>query len=1224
MSGDEPKGGAEASAQKWPPEDYALWVQSQIANRMFGRIVRWVGSISILTVLAIGTALYTYSEQIIDRVKQGIVEEVTADATQSIRAGLPETVRTEVLQQLIQQAGLVETARGKVLEELNRLLEQRLADAEFQARAADAILLSIDARGGVTRVLRDNALMRARSEDSPDAVRAFGVELFTLLATGEGGGDAPASIRQNLLAVASARAPGPNERVLRALLEHYPLNDHGAGDAVAHGCEGREDICTIQDARMVRLMLTQLLRSPEAQRDLLPEFRAFFRRMAPEHYRMLADRTARDPANAALVEINLEIARSGAPELRAALLRETATMATAPDRPELQALGLQILAALDPEADFGTAGGAGSVRDPALREAADRSFDARSEALVRLWTAQPPDLLRAAFQPGAAATDPATLDPRLAVTRAAIVNLLRTGSVADPEAERHDWRDIVETRLTPDLVKGPDPALYAAWVARARLDAAAGRPVDWAADRVLEGLVRWPQQPYADPLLGDAAAFAIDNAGDADFGAFAATLVDLYRTTPETDAVAQLVAAAVARERRTQEYGWIETVLAEPVAAGTGNPRDAEFANLVMANLSNTAAGGTKDGDPAAAVLGAAEFAAELYGSDNPQRHRVAGLALARVLTGTEQHRCAAWVALEDSGIVADLVGGRFAGVSGTDEGLRGLRARAPWIGVPPEAGLVPVRVAPESSVDLRIEGLRGLGGGWQWITLDAPLTVSLRTSAELDLVLMTADRATVLNRLTSGGTLQLPAGTLALGLRDCRQGRRDSDTVTIAASSRPEPLAAATRETPQDFQGSSRFRYDGLAASGEVWLRTTVTAGEVALVETRRGGGESPDLDTQLWLYDATTGEELATNDDAIGTLYSRIAYVADADRSLLIRVAKYLEAPFVQGDVFDLRVDLASAPEVVQLGTDRAAAPQVEIGRPVILAFPPSGETVAYLALRPLHDTAVMFDSGAPVRSVTEPDGSMVPGFRPPDGTGPDVYLLRGGRVHAVALEWPGEGSYATFQAQLFPAYRDLTTEGTAPPAPVSLDGPSALSLPAGRSELDVRAGPAGQVVRVALSGDPAALVGAALEISTGAGAAQPVFLSPGRDGLLQGEWADTGGEDYKIAFVFGSGSEPVMAALQMSPRRGYLGFGTGDRVRLDRHDQAETASSYNEAMVPYIGCIGRITDLLGEDAPGSDVFLVRVDLPFREDVYDWIWRAIDLEPVPDTEPQPAHCPR
>jgi hypothetical protein len=1223
MSGDEPNGGAEASAQKWPPEDYALWVQSQIANRMFGRIVRWVGSISILTVLAIGTALYTYSEQIIDRVKQGIVEEVTADATQSIRAGLPETVRTEVLQQLIQQAGLVETARGKVLEELNRLLEQRLTDAEFQARAADAILQSIDARGGVTRVLRDNALARAQSEEAPDAVRAFGVELYTLLATGEAGDDAPASIRQNLLAVASAPAPGARERVLRALLEHYPLNNHRMPGAGRSGCQGREDICTIQDARMVRLMLTQLMRSPEAQRDLLPEFRAFFRRMAPEHYRMLADRTARDPANAALVEINLEIARSGAPELRAALLRETATMATAPDRPELRALGLQILAALDPEAAFGTPVGAGSVPDPALREAADRSFDARSEALVRLWTAQPPDLLQAAFQPGAAAADPAALDPRLAVTRAAIVNLLRTGPVADPEAERHDWRDIVETRLTPDLVKGPDPVLYAAWVARARLDAAAGRPVDWAADRVLEGLTRWPQQPYADPLVGDAASFAIDNSGDVAFAAFAATLVDLYRTTPETDAVAQLVAAAVARERRSQEYGWIETVLAEPVDTGAGSPRDAEFANLVMANLSNTAAGGTKDGDPAAAVLGAAEFAAELYRSDNPQRHRVAGLALARVLTGTEQHRCAAWAALEESGIVADLVGGRFAGVSGTDEGLRGLRARAPWIGVPPEAGLVPVRVAPESSVDLRIEGLRGLGGGWQWITLDAPLTVALRTSAELDIVLMSSDRATVLNRLTGGGTLQLPAGTLALGLRDCRQGRRDSDTVTIAASSQPEALAAAARDAPRDFQGSSRFRYDDQAPGGEVWLRTAVTAGEVALFETSRAG-DSPEVDTQLWLYDAATGEELAANDDAVGTLYSRIAHVADADRTLLIRVAKYLEAPFVPGDVFDLRVDLAPAAEVVDLGTDRATAPQVEIGRPMILAFPPSAETVAYLALRPLHDTAVMFDSRAPVRSVTEPDGSLVPGFRSPDGTGPDVYLLRGGRVHAVALEWPGEGSHVAFQAQLFPAYRDLTSEAAVPPAPVSLDGPSALSLPAGRSELDVRAGAAGQVVRVALSGDPTALAGAAVEIRAGAGAAQPVFLSPGRDGLLQGEWADTGGEDYKIAFVFGSGSEPVMAALQMSPRRGYLGFGIGDRVRLASHDRTESETSFNEAMVPYVGCIGHIIEMTGEEEPGSDVFLVRVDLPFREDVYDWIWRAIDLERVPETETQPARCPR
>jgi hypothetical protein len=204
MSGDEPNGGAEASAQKWPPEDYALWVQSQIANRMFGRIVRWVGSISVLTVLAVATALYTFSEQIIDRVKQGIVEDVTADAIRSIGADLPQTVRSEVLQQLIQQAGLVDAARSKVEEELNRLLSQRLADEAFQAQAADAIMQSIDARGGVTRVLRDNAAERMRSVEASDAVRAFGIELYTLLATHGATPDGGRQIRNHLVAALNA------------------------------------------------------------------------------------------------------------------------------------------------------------------------------------------------------------------------------------------------------------------------------------------------------------------------------------------------------------------------------------------------------------------------------------------------------------------------------------------------------------------------------------------------------------------------------------------------------------------------------------------------------------------------------------------------------------------------------------------------------------------------------------------------------------------------------------------------------------------------------------------------------------------------------------------------------------------------------------------------------------------------------------------------------------
>jgi hypothetical protein len=1218
MSGDEPKGGAEASAQKWPPEDYALWVQSQIANRMFGRIVRWVGSISLLTVLALATALYTYSERIIDQVKDGIVADVTKGATESIRADLPQTVKTEVLEQLIQQAGLVDTARAKVLEQLDILLGERLKDPEFQAQAAEAILQALDAEGGVTRVLMDNALARARAEDTPDAVRAFGVQLYTLLATNAGTSGDGSAIRQNLLSVASAPAPGDRAGVLRALLVHYPLNDHttGGAGAAAGGCRGRADYCTRQDGRMVRLMLTQLTRNPEAQRDLLPEFRGFFRRMAPEHYRMLADRTARDPQNPALVEINLGIARSGAPELRAALVREMSAFVGAADRPDLRLTGLRVLAALDPMAEFAAVPDMPS-RDAASREVAERSFEVRIEALARLWAAQPPETLRIAFE---AATETAVAnapppDDAAALTRTAIVALLRTDPVADPEAVNHDWRDIVEGRLTPDVTKGPNPVLYAAWVARARLDAATGRPVDWAADQLLASLGRWRDR-LSDPLVLDATRFAVAQASPDRFRQFAEGLSGFAGERMDASGpLPLLVAAAVARERQEERFDWIESVLAGRSSPGGAGQGDA-FAHLVMANLSSLGAGGAKEGDTAAAIRGAAEFAAELYARDDPARHRLADLALRRALA--HEGRCETWVAIEDSRVAADLHRGRFAGVSPDGSALADLAERTPWIGAPPEPGMLPAVLAAEEPMRLDFDRPGGPGGAWHWIAVDAPINALIDLPSRTELVVMNADRSErMADRLTASGALPLPAGVLALGLRACGEAPPPDASLVITASAAPLPLAAASREAPGRISGTARLRYDGLAEAGQVWIELELGAGDVLAAETRGAGGT--DVDTQLWLYDAASGDELAYNDDVSESLYSRVEYRAATGHRLLLKAAKYDDAPFVRGDGFDLRIDVGRAGEAPTLAETPDAAPEVAIGRPLLLTLP-GVDVPGYLGLTTPREAMLVLDTAGEVLSVEDGRGQPAAGFVPV-ADGSNVFRLNGGERYLVQLVPPLGRGLVAFHARPFTGFHDLSASTAPPETPLLLTAPAALNLPAGRVEVPVRAGADLQTVHLVLSGAPGALVGAAVKVhpDTPGAPVHTVALSPGLDGTLEGDWQAEAGEDYKIAFVFGVTGAPVFAALQMAPRRGYMGLGPDDRVRLGRHTAIGGDDNWNAAMDAYVGCLARITELAGAEPGQTDLYRVRVDL----DAGEWLWRVVDLEPVSDTEPQPDHCP-
>jgi hypothetical protein len=1230
MSGDEPKGGAEASAQKWPPEDYTRWVQSQIADRMLKKIFGWIGGVSALTLIGMGAWLYTSYQGVVDYVKRGVIEDVTPEITEAVVGKhLPQAVTNEVVLQLIRQAGLVDAAIVEVEAQLPDRLEQRLSDRAFQEQAADRIMQAIDARGGVTRVIMENALQRARDSDAPDAVRALAVELYALLASDGTIEQLPTSYRANLLRIARARVEGPQSQVQQELLVHYPLDARAGGRAGSDPlrlCPGRENTCARQDRAMIALMLDRFLADPASQDRLEPYLSHFLVGMAAEHYSVFADRAEKHAGNPHFLTLSQALLREGSAELRIRLVTRMVDLARTPDK---AAFALGALAALDPHAAFASEGPA-TADDGLPGSALDVE---RRQALTDLWTlltaSTSADDLVKVFAPGQGplgfaepSAESERFDP-IPPARDALVLLLRTTPPADPESGENDWQHMIEQFAMTDSALGPDPAVYAAWVARARLDLARGQPVDWAADRVLEGLGRWPDRLAGGAGMLDAATFAIANAGADAFGEFMAMVATRHRTaaTAAPDAVPfrELIAAAVAREKARDDYPWIAAVLDDSAGATSQSDVDG-FRALVMAALAEGTDRQASGAGGLAARLGAARFAAALLERPDPGLHDVAGLALARVRDagdeGTDgRTRCEVWAAIEDSGLAAGIATGRYAAAGAeVQRHLREIGASMGWIGRA-EPGVAPTMVVPGGDHPITVEGISRIGGGWTWISLDRTLNLRMEVPPGLDLVVMDADRIAVLHRHAGATELTLQPGRYALGLRDCAL-RAATGELRITATDKPITVASAGRTKPHPIPQSGAFLYRNESDAGELWFEAEVWPGDVIVAETLSNG--PPDVDTVLRLYRPEEEFAFLENDDVDAGYYSRIEYVSDRRERIQLQVARYGDSLFLRDDAFLLRFKFVGSDAVIAATALPGAAPAVELGAGGIVELPGTDGEPAYLALRPDTDTLVELSSAEALLTLSTLEGlaanSGGPALAPLEG---GYYLLAGGTDYRVAIAAPGR-RFAAIVARPHLTANPPDMAG----APLELPVPAALQLTDGLTEFSMRTSGSERTFRIAFAGPDEALRSASLKVvpATG-GAAESVRLRRGADGTLEGEWLAGAADEFKVAIVFDDGPGPLTAAITAS--RGYMGFAVGQRVRLGRHQPINGLSLWDSAMDAYVGCLARIAALAGYENGQNDIALVQVDLPYRVDEPDWLWRVVNLEPVADTEPQPAHCP-
>jgi hypothetical protein len=140
-------------------------------------------------------------------------------------------------------------------------------------------------------------------------------------------------------------------------------------------------------------------------------------------------------------------------------------------------------------------------------------------------------------------------------------------------------------------------------------------------------------------------------------------------------------------------------------------------------------------------------------------------------------------------------------------------------------------------------------------------------------------------------------------------------------------------------------------------------------------------------------------------------------------------------------------------------------------------------------------------------------------------------------------------------------------------------------------------------------------------GASTSQVVRLEPAEGGWYAGAVYLGETAAYELAVGASPAGEPQLVALNAAMPAEIGGFAIGQRVRIrEVHAEVEGERNWAPEMNKYVGCLTRIVGDAGAEPNGLDN--VFVDLNYDEADNDWVWRTVNLEPVPDDALQPERC--
>jgi hypothetical protein len=1210
---------AEEAASKWPTAEYRVWVQSQIASRMFNRMARLTGGISLLTIAAVLTSLWAFGDRIRNSFNDDIETEVKASIeaeigpiTDDVTDTVEKSMQAEVYQTILDQSGLMQGT----LSALQREIPEIVDSPEFQAAAISGMIDWLEQTDGVTRIIMNEAVERAKDPDAAGPARALGVELYALLSEGADDAAIRPEVTGQFIQILSEHSPEKpiHPQLLQSLVEHYPFlgsiaerGQHDAGAAQDRGirCLGGTRHCSDPDDRnMLKAVLEVVVAEEALYANIRGDYLTFLQRAPGSLYGDIVAFAVARPDSALLGELVTGYASTRDMDLLREVVTRMPDLATSGD-PSLRRLGLASLAAIDPFAEL------------------DRQI--RQSTIERLWQdeALRREVADAGATPEALPVQSAGFggqpeaDPTPGLARTAILNMLRTGG-------RHqsklfdDWDDIVTDRMMQDQDPLAYPLLLELWTARMAMDEEAEGGDPWAADQLLGTDLAIVA---GDPAAVDAAVFAIRRASMPTIyrlaNAIAGALREPAGKSAPSDGLWRMLHASVQRER-TGEAGfvWLQEAIGAPPA--TEAAEELQLRDFVLASLGDGSSEPSKP-DPASSLRVAAGYVKDLYEQPDPAMHAGGAIVLAEIARRFDAQRCEVWAAVEDSGLAQALEGGAFAQVTTQRGPLDQLQRRLDWIGHEP--AVVPVSLTDGWEDRLALEDIDRPGGSWIRVDVaeDLLFSVSGDAAADTEIVAMDTGRTRRSNRMrltANGGSMPLTQGSYAIGIRRCASAASASVPVFDFRAARQQQIAIGVneREQPYPVEGPSTFAFDSGAATGDAWFQVNVSQGNALFVSTRADGAE-PGADTYVEIFDPSATEPIAYNDDTTENTYSRLMHVATANGALHLRVSACCTNDFQPGSRFLVDMQVFGQQERVVAGRDRAGAPALMPGRRHLVGVDPAAQS--YVGFTSTRDVLATFDP--PIRALSTLDGGTVEMFGNPVDYRQTYYLLQGGVQYSAAL-LPGTSDLVTFRVHEMMPVVPPPEGAPVAPGPLASDRPALLRVPPEGGIVEVR-GPAVQPVRVALR--VAGGTGDILNLSvTPDGGGEPVLAelhSSGSD-WYEGYVDLSASELYKIGIGPAEAGSPILAGLQLERCSDRSGVCLGDRVRLGRHTGPEAESSWAPEMERYVGCLARIARMGGDDASGQPV--VYVDLNYAEAGRDWYWRAANLEPVEADEMQPPRC--
>ena len=231
--------------------EYREWVHSQVANQMAMRIGAYgVGLLAVVLATSVGIHAW-------------FLRDTRDDIETAVVLKVEPTIRETILVELIDRTKLVEEAKTQINTEVQREVTKTVASIfdsdEFVQEASTNLNRFLKETGGPQDLILNNALERASDKNESERIRAFGLQLYTLLHAGKRASRDVEPMRKmfaQILGTAKQKDPLP-PKLLIVILEHYPLGEHGTDDRASE-CMQYIDECKEWDAQSVTAILSIL------------------------------------------------------------------------------------------------------------------------------------------------------------------------------------------------------------------------------------------------------------------------------------------------------------------------------------------------------------------------------------------------------------------------------------------------------------------------------------------------------------------------------------------------------------------------------------------------------------------------------------------------------------------------------------------------------------------------------------------------------------------------------------------------------------------------------------------------------------------------------------------------------------------------------------------------------------------------------------------------------